>query len=98
MPKLEREERELIMRALMSFRGKGTAKHREAHAKGKLRIKQAPLKYAHIMDPVEDLVGRLQSRTNTSAANFVQNVNGEKFLKENFCPNCMKEKVPKASN
>ena len=80
------------MQTLMSLRGKGTAKHREAQAKGKLKIKQAPLKYAHIMDTVEDLVGRMQSRTNTSAATFVQTDDEPTFLKEICCPNCMKEK------
>ena len=92
MPKLDKEERVLIMQTLMSLRGKGTAKHREAQAKGKLKIKKAPLTYSHIMDPVEDLVGRMQSRTNTSAATFMQKDEKPKKLNDICCPKCMEGK------
>ena len=46
MPKLESGERTLIMHTLMTLRGKATAKHQEAQAKGKLKLKKAPLRYS----------------------------------------------------
>ena len=33
MPKMDLEEKEAIMRVLMELKGKGTKKHRDAHAK-----------------------------------------------------------------
>ena len=86
MPKLSEEERGLIMETLMNLRGKGTKKHREAQAKGKLMVKQAPLRYSHVMDPVEDLVGRLQTLTNTSAANYMYKDENTMKLENMFCP------------
>ena len=44
MPKLETSERTLVMQTLMALRGKATAKHKEAQAKGKLKLKKVPLR------------------------------------------------------
>ena len=95
MLKLKEEERVLIMKTLMNLRGKGTKKHREAQAKGKLLVKQAPIRYSHVMDPVEDLVGRLQTLTNTSAANFMYKDENTMKLEKILHPKCMESKSTK---
>ena len=89
--KLDGEERVLIMKTLMSLRGKGTKKHGDAQAKGKLMVKMAPLRYSHVIDPVEDLVGRLQTLTTTSAA-ILHKDEDPKQLERIFCPKCMESK------
>ena len=54
MPKMDLAEKEAIVQTLMALRGNGTCNHKEAHAKGKLLVAKAPLKYSRIIDPAED--------------------------------------------
>ena len=96
MPKLDPEESSLIMKTLMALKGKAAKKHQEAQAKGRLRVKRSPLNYAKIMDPMEDLVGKLETRTNASAAAFQHEVHEPKMLRKVFCPNCLNEKSTKS--
>ena len=76
----------------MALKGKAAKKHQEAQAKGRLKVKRSPLNYAKVMDPVEDLVGKLETRTNASAAAFQHEVHELKMLRKVYCPNCLNEK------
>ena len=92
MPRLDSEERSLRMETLMALRGKATKKHQEAQAKGRLKVKRSPLNYARVMDPMEDLVGKLETRTNASAAAFQQKVQDPKLLKD-LLPTMLERKI-----
>ena len=81
------------MEAIIALRGKTTKKQQEAFKNGNLWVKRGPLRYGRLNDPVEELVGKLNQRTNASAADALERIKASpKLLKVIRCPSCQNAK------
>ena len=80
----------------MTLRGKISKKQKEAFKNGNLWVKRGPLRYSRLNEPIEDLVGKLSSRVNASAADILkQKRTKTEKLKSLFCPFCQHERPTK---
>ena len=96
MPVLSDAEKGLVMEAIIALRGKTTKKQQDAFKNGNLWVKRGPLRYSRLNDPVEDLVGKLNPRTNASAADVLDQIKmSPKLLKVIRCPSCQNPKSTK---
>ena len=96
MPVLSEDEKVRTMKVLLALQGKTTKRHRDAHDAGKLLIKETPLRYGRVADPIEDNVGVLCIRTNASAADFYPTKNcSPEHLRAIHCPTCQSQRCTK---